>query len=1090
MKNPGLNVAGRLTEIFIDSKLTPLFIAFCIGFGVIAISLTPKEEIPQLVIPSVKIIIPMPGAEAKEIEKLIVKPVENVVSSISGVKHIFSTVVNGVATIVAEFKVGFDKSQAIVLIHERINSIKGALPITASEAIITGIDIDDVPFYTATLTSKYYDEQQLRSIAEKIGDHLTSLKNVSIIKISGGEKPLIRIILADDKLEFYNISISQIEAAINTSNLSTPIGSLTENREIHSLYLDANIYDTKDLNHIIVARKNNVPIYLQDIAKISKESGNDRKQYSYFSQRISIKTENPNTKGFTPQLPAITLSIAKKKGSNSVDVGSNIDERIGHLKQNLIPNEIDVTITRNNGVRADDAVTNLEINLVLSMVTVILISIIFIGVRESLIIGFTVPLTLSLSLGACYLYGVSINRITLFALILSMGMLVDAATVVIDNIFRNHSSHSTRRLSFVLATNEIGGATNLATIAIILVFASLIVVSGISGQYFFPITFTVPIAMFASLLVAYIVVPWAALRWSHGSNAGNPSAFERHVVAKFSEILRRIISVKKHRRGVLKITLSFILLSSLQLTWQFVRPQGPGGEISPGALSIAVMPKNDTNSFFIALTLPENKPIEETQIIANEIVDILELNAFVVNYQVFLGQSGPEDFIALIRGFSPRRSENYAEIRVNLTDKKLRNATSYEIVGSLRPAIDELLSQYPNTRIQLVEDPAGPPSKAMILAEVYGSNEKKLKSLTENVKKEFSNTWGITEVFDSYPQKTNEIRFIIDREKAQYTGVSIPEIAKKLRTLSYGITSGIIHDPREDDQVIIHLESTQKGKLSPNSLSMITIGNSTGKRIPLSELVNIQYGYEPMLLHRKDGERVAYVGAELTGSAPIFAVLDINSRLNDLFSDNALNVTTGNLGLLEEVPDTTQGEKVLWQGETRISLTMFRDLAGAFIIAISMVFALLVAYYQSFSLPFIAMAAIPLAIIGVFPGHWLMGAPFSGPSLIGIIALAGIVMRNSLLIIDFFSTQLHSGLPVQDALVKATSMRLPAISLTASTIVIGSMFMLSDPVFQGLAISMIFGTISATLLTPFIIPILVNRYVRINGIEIFSRVQG
>lgn len=1090
MKNPTLNVAGKLAEIFIDSKLTPLFIIFCLGLGIIAITLTPKEEIPQLVIPSVKITIPMAGAEAKEIEKLIVKPVENVISSISGVKHIFSTVVNGAGSIVAEFEVGFDKSQAIVLVHERINSIKHELPASASAAIITGVDIDDVPFYTITLTSKNYDKQHLRSIAEKISDHLTSVRNVSILKISGGEKPLVRITLDDDKLESYDISISQIEAAINTSNLSTPIGTLIKNRVVHSLYLDANIYDAKDLNHIIITSKNNSPIYLQDIATISRESETNKKQHSYFSQRIPAALEGSNTGVFTPPLPAITLSIAKKKGSNSVNVGNNIDERIGRLKRNLIPSEVNITTTRNDGVRANDAVTSLEMNLVLSMITVILISIIFIGVRESLIIGFTVPLTLSLALGSCYLYGVSINRITLFALILSMGMLVDAATVVIDNIFRNHSTHTTRRLSFISATNEIGGATNLATLAIILVFSALIVVSGISGQYFFPITFTVPVAMFASLLVAYIVVPWAALRWSHGSTEGNTSAFERHVVTKFAQILGHIISKKKKRRVVLKITLAIILLSLLQITWQFIRPQGPGGEISYGALPIAVMPKNDTNSFFIALTLPENQPIEETQIVANEITHILEMNPFVINYQVFLGESGPEDFIALIRGFSPRKGENIAEIRVNLISKRSRNSTSYEIVKALRPAIENIANQYPNTRIQLVEDPAGPPSRAMILAEVYGSDEKNLSALTKQVKKEFSKTWGIAEVFDSYPQKTDEIRFVIDREKAQYSGVNIPELANKLRTLSYGITSGIIHDSREDDQIIIHLESTIKGGLSPNDLSMITIKSNTGKRIPLIELVNVKYGYKPIPLYRKDGERVAYVGAELTDSVPVFAVLDINSRLNEIFNVKELDVTTANLGLLEEVPDTTQGEKILWQGETRISLTMFRDLAGAFIIAISMVFALLVSYYQSFSLPFIAMAAIPLALIGVFPGHWLMGAPFSGPSLIGIIALAGIVMRNSLLIIDFFSTQLLSGIPVQDALIKATSMRLPAITLTALTIVIGSMFMLSDPVFQGLAISMIFGTISATLLTPFIIPILVNHYVRINGVEIFSRLQG
>ena len=1027
----------------------------------------------------------MPGAEAQEIEKLIVKPLENVVSSIPGVKHIFSTIANDVGVVVAEFEVGFDKSQAIVLIHERVNSIRAQFPPSASSPTITGIDINDVPFYTITFTSEQYDEQQLRSIAEKTSDHLTSLKNVSLINIQGGEKPIVRVTLSHEKLEAYNISISQIETAIHTSNLSLPIGTFMSNAEIHSLYLDANIYHTKDLNNLIVTRINNIPVYLQDIATISRENRKDKKTYSYFSQRKNI-TGTSTTNNFSSPLPAVTLSIAKKKGGNSVIVGENIEERMQRLRLSIIPHEVTITTTRNDGIRANDAVISLEINLMLSMITVIFISILFIGVRESLIIGFTVPLTLSLALGACYLYGVSINRITLFALILSMGMLVDAATVVIDNIFRNHSSQTTRRLSIVFATNEIGGATNLATVAIILVFASLIVVSGISGQYFFPITFTVPAAMLASLLVAYIVVPWAALRWSTGSEDCKISVFERHVVANFSILLKKILSFKTYRRNILVLTLVLMVLSTLQIAWQFVRLQGPGGPISTGAVSIAVMPKNDTNSFFIALTLPENKPIEETSIIAHEITNIIESEPLVSNYQVFLGESGPEDFIALFRGFSPRTGENIAEIRVNLINKKLRNATSYHVVKSLRPAMEKIITKYPATRIQLVEDPAGPPSKAMILAEIYGTNDKELEKLTADVKNAFSKTWGIAEVFDSYPKETKEVRFVIDREKALYTGVSIPELANRLRTLSSGKNSGIIHDLTEDDQVIIHLDSTQSGRLTPNTLTMMTIMNDEGENIPLSEIINIETGVKPIPLHRKDGERVTYVGAELTDSAPIFAVIDINNRLQQYFKKNSLRVTTRNLGLAEVEPDTISGEQILWQGETRISLTMFRDLASAFIIAIALVFALLVAYYQSFSLPFIAMAAIPLAIIGVFPGHWLVDAPFSGPSLIGIIALAGIVMRNSLLIIDFFSTQLSMGLQVQDALVKATSMRLPAISLTALTVIIGSMFMLSDPVFQGLAISMIFGTISATLLTPFIIPILVNHHIKRHGIGVFS----
>ena len=1093
MKDPALNIAGRIAEIFVESKLTSLFILLCFSLGAAALLLTPKEEIPQIVIPSVQVAISMVGADAKEIERLIVKPVEGAMGSIAGVKHTFATIVNNAGFVVAEFEVGFDKSKAIVLVQERINSVRHLLPSSASPPVVTGLDVDDVPFFSITLTSPVYGEQQLRALAEKMSDHLRSLKQVSLVALYGGEKAKLIIDVSPEKLEAYGVSISQIERSLKSSNLSLPIGSFVKNNRLRSLYLDANIYDADDLNALIVSQIQGVPIYLSDVASIKRQSGNNRKQLSYFSQQLQAggsesinesKSESVDVE-FTPLMPAITIAIAKKKNTNSVDVANNILDRVERLKEHLVPKEVEVTVTRNDGQRADQAVNDLVVNLVLSMFTVVIVSVLFIGVKESLIIGFTIPLTLSLALGACYLYGVSINRITLFALILSMGMLVDAATVVIDNIYRNHDNQSSRRLSLILATNEIGGATNLATFSIILVFASLIVVSGMSGEYFFPITFTVPAVMFASLLVAYIVVPWASFRLSDGGGDIKESVFERYVIVHFKRTLRNILSVKTKRRTFLKAVVFLIFLSSLQVAWQFIRPQGPAGPLSLGAVSVAMMPKNDTNSFFIALTMPEDTPVEKTNVVAQEIGIMLETIAEVVDYQVYLGMSGPPDFNAMIRGFAQRRGQNVAEIRVNFVNKNSRDIQSFEIVKSIRPSIDRIIERYPGVTIQLVEDPAGPPVRGTILAELYHSDENRLADLTRMVKAEFTKTWGIVEVVDSEEMEIEEIRLVIDREKSLLSGIAVPQIADLLRTISSGKIVGIMHDRNEDNQVLINLTVKQEDSFDPNMLAMMTIKNPLGVRIPLSELVNVVSSKRPIPLHRKDGERVAYVGAELVESAPFFVIMDLNSRLQAYFKSHDINVVTRNLGVTPDRADTVDGGQVHWQGEVRLSLDMFRDLGGALFVALLMVFALLVAYYKSFSLPLLAMSAIPLSVIGIFPGHWLLGNPFSGPSLIGIIALAGIVMRNSLLIIDFFGTQLRAGLSIEDALVKASSMRLPAISLTATTVVIGSMFMLSDPVFGGLAVSLIFGTISATILTPFVVPILVNHYAKKHGTKIF-----
>ena len=584
--------------------------------------------------------------------------------------------------------------------------------------------------------------------------------------------------------------------------------------------------------------------------------------------------------------------------------------------------------------------------------------------------------------------------------------------------------------------------------------------------------------MFASLIVAYIFVPWAAKRFSRENTEIKESVFEKYVIAKFRVQLRHLLKVSMARKKLLGMVLLLIVLSLMQITWQFVRPQGPGGPVSFGAVAVSMLPIDDANSFVISVTAPDNSPVENTAIVVSEIETLIQEVAEIDHYQVFLGSSGPANFTTLTKGVAGRVGENFAELQVNLFDKEERERTSADIVQWLDQRINVISARNPKFKLNVIEQPPGPPQRSTLLAEVYGDNPIQMGAVSEKLQTIMKDTYGTKEVYDNRQTQVKEIRLMVDREKAQFYGVSVVSIYEFLAGITQSRSIGLLHHSKETERVAIRIEADESFQFSETLLSLMTINNARGEEIPLLELVHLNEGIKEQTIERKNGERVVYVGAELMDSAPFYAVLDLDQKVKAWIDDSQVNLTTHNLGLNSVKPDTSDGSQIHWQGEVRMSLDMFRDLFSALLIALFAIFVLLIAYYQSFSIPMIAMSAIPLSIIGVFPGHWLMGADFSGPSLIGIIALAGIVLRNALLIIDFTMIQMEKGLTLEEALVEATTLRLTAISLTALTIVIGSYFMLSDPVFGGLAISLIFGTLSATLLTPFIIPLALFRHLR------------
>jgi multidrug efflux pump subunit AcrB len=1068
-----LNIAGRLADIFVTSKLTVLFILFCVLLGVFAVVLTPREENPQIIVPGAVVQMVLPGASAEEVEERVIRPLEGIVKQIPGVDHTYATAVNSMGVLMVQFKVGQDKEKCLVNLYDRVLGERNRLPADAGNPLIKSADVDDVPIITVTLASEKYDDYALKRLADRLMEGLRSLDAVSTTYVKGGRDREMRIELDPERMQAFGVTLNQIRMFLAAGNVSAPLGTWVQQGQNQKIALDGFLASAEDLKRLIVGSHVDRPIYLGQVAHVVDGPPEEIQKQT----RLAFGPADARFgKTQQPEIPAVTLAVAKKRGSNAVFVASDVLKRIERMKAQFVPAEVEVVVTRNDGQKADAAVNQLIEHLGIAVLAVFLVTALFLGLKEALIVGITVPLILSLTLGGIYLFGMTINRVTLFALILSLGLLVDAAIVVIENINRNYArlGAGDKRQASVHATNEIGSPTNLATMAVMLVFGSLIVVSGMPGQYFFPVAFTVPFAMGVSLLVAYSVVPWASARWL---KPGEGHELEDHNTGDrlhrfYHAVMTPLVDNPKRRWQLFLLVVLAMGLSLMQPLWQFVRPSGLSGPQAWFGVEMAMMPKDNKNTLNITIDMPETSPVETTDQLTREIGTLLRQIPEVRDYQSWLGEAGVIDFNGMLRGSGSKIGPHVAEIRVNFVDKTLRSKSSINIANELRPRVTAIAARFPGSTVQVVEDPPGPPVRATILAEIYGKDLQQLRILSKQVKSDFQKTYDMVEVTDSEVEDMYEHRLVVDKEKAALSGITSAEIAIALRRLIDGEDLGIAHIHGEKNPVPIHLQIPRRYQMDPTLLSRVAVTNRQGKQIPLSELVQVKPALADRPIQHKDGERVTYVGGELKSTAPIYAVLDLNRRLDGMVLADGSHLATGNLGLKALKPDIIDGYRLLWEGELRMTLDIYRDMMGALGLALTFVFLVLVAYYQSFSLPLVAMAAIPLAVVGLFPGHLIMGAQFSATSLIGVIALAGVVVRNSLLIIDFVLDYLRQGMELRQAILEAGAVRLRPILLTALAIIFGSMVMLSDTVFGGLAISLIFGTIASTILTLLVIPIL------------------
>lgn len=1076
--NTPLNSAGKLARLFLESKITAMLIIAVTLAGVLALFVTAREYNPQIVVPAANIIVAKPGANAEEIHNLIVKPLEALMNAQSGVKHTFGYAVADYGVVTVQFDVGEDQEKSLVKVYNQVMQNMDRLPAGTMPPMVKPINVDDVPIMTLALSSSQMPEAELRQVAARVLEELRNLPGVSFSQLVDSAQRSLNVWISPAKLSAAGLSLDQVDKMIAGANVSIPIGQLVDHSRNQPLRFSGFVGTVQEVGNIIVGAPQGRPVFLKDVATI-EDSASEADQLSRFAYGPAAQPASP--KG---EAPAVTIAIAKKAGTNAVVVTSTVLAKLEALKRQAIPQGVSVAVTRDDGAKANDAVNTLVQHLGISIGAVALILIIFLGWREAAIVTMTVPLILFIVLTVGLIAGQTINRITLFALILSLGLLVDAAIVVVENIHRHMHLGGTKNFKQALvdATNEIGNPTNVATIAVILAFIPMAFVTGMMGPFMRPIPFNVPVAMIASLLVAYMVVPWAANLWlasKAARAAAEQPSMEEMAASPKDPLHRAYVAVltpfiqRAGRRKLLFLTVLVLLVAAMiQPVWQFVRPAGLNGALSALGVELKMLPNDNTNTFLVQVDMPAGTPLVGTDQVARAVGEVLASTRQVHDYQTFLGIAAPVDFAALVRGDMLKRGDNLAQLRVNLSDKAQRPESSHEIVNSVNAALMPVRSTFAQAKIKLFETPPGPPVQSQVLAELYGPDYDKLRAAASGVNKAFEDIYGIVNVDDSVTSNVQSLRIKVDREKAILSGVAPGQVAKLLHDYVSGFSIGTLHvdDAREPINITLRLPRSERQ--TPQQILSIRITNMMGQQVPLSAIASIEPALQDKPIYDRDQHPMVMVGGELLKSSPVYAVLALDKMLESKMLVPGVAFKTGNLGFTETQPDNVMDYHLLWGGEMRLTLDVFRDLGSAFIVALVFIYLMLVGYYKSFMMPLIVMGSIPLTLIGVFPGHWMTQQAFTATSMIGVIALAGIVVRNSLLLIDFIVDYRKRGYSLEQAVIEAGAARFRPIMLTALAIILGSAIMITDPVFGGLAVSLIFGTFASTALTLLVIPLM------------------
>jgi len=1055
MNNLGL--AGRIAKYFINSKLTPLLVVASLLLGFFAVFTTSRDEEPQIVVPMIDIMVPYPGAKSDTVNNLIVKPLEKLMWEIPDVEYVYSYAGDGFGIVTVRFKVGANPEDSLVKLYSKVMSNYYRMPEGAMQPIIKPKSIDDVPILSITLHSDKYSSYDLRRIAEVIEDEIKQLPNISETTIIGSKPKEIDILFDPAKLNAYHIMLPQVVQALQNANFSLPSGEFDKDNYRYKVRTGQFLKSKEDVENVVVAVYNNAPIRIKDIAKVEEGEG-EIENYVQFGYGVA------SNQASKPIENAVSIAVAKKTGSNAVVVAENVIEKLNEMKGKIIPSDVNFTITRNYGETASEKANELIEHLLIATFSIVLLIAVTLGFRESLIVAVTIPVTLAIALFLSEMYGYSLNRVTLFALIFSIGILVDNSIVVLENI---HRWFSMRKLPMedaaVVATDEVGNPTILATFAVIVALLPMAFVTGLMGPYMRPIPINSSVAMFFSMLLAFILTPYLAIRWlKHDEAHESPEALGREdearagfLVRLFNKIYMPLFNSRAKRWIFLGFAGMLLVVSVLLLVSR--------------AVLVKMLPYDNKSELQVVLDMPEGTPLQETYRVAKQIADYIKNVNEVKNYVIYVGQPAPFDFNGLVRHYYLREAPNLAQIHINLIGKHDRKAQSHEIAERIRDEVAKIAKANGAKYVAVVEPPPGPPVLSPIVAEVYGPDHKGQLEVANQIKKIFENTPGVIDVgiYDNYLQR--EFQIDIDREKVKRYGLSEDVIVKTVRIALAGHKVGLIHSSDDLHPVSIVVRLDEKDRESIEDILSMKIPTPMGG-IPLNTLVTVKPSTTEHDIYRKNLQPVVYVIANVNDKlgSPIYPILDLWDKIKNIKTPDGRGVEE----LLTHQPELTDRYYVKWDGEWQVTYETFRDMGIAFGVAIVVLYILLVGWFKSFKMPAVIMSPIPFTLVGIVPGHFLMGAFFTATSMIGFIALAGIILRNSILLVEFAEQKLKEGLSLEEALLEAGIVRTRPILLTAAAIVVGAFVIIFDPIFNGLAIALIFGTIASTLLTLVVVPVL------------------
>jgi multidrug efflux pump subunit AcrB len=1059
-----MGISGRIAKSFLQSQMTPLIALIAFLLGLFAVMVTPREEEPQINVTMANVFIPFPGASAKDVESLVATPAEQVLSLITGIEHVYSVSRPGMAVLTVQYKVGEDRTQALVRLYDTVQSHRDWVSpnLGVGEPIVKPVGIDDVPIVSLTLWTEdaARGAYELRQVAHAAEIELKRIKGTREVKTLGGSNRVVRVIMDAERMNAYRISAQDIRDALQVSNASQPSGTLVENNRELLVQTGTFLSSSADVKQLVVGVDEGRPVFMTDVARV--EDGPDQPdRYVWLGTGPAAADKKIAGKG---EFPAVTLAISKKPGENAVDVAERVIKRIEQLHGTIIPDGVHATVTRNYGETANDKAQKLIGKLAFATAFVVLLVLLALGKREALIVGVAVMLTLAATLFASWAWGFTLNRVSLFALIFSIGILVDDAIVVVENIHRRRELEPGKPLAEVIpeAVDEVGGPTILATLTVIAALLPMAFVTGLMGPYMSPIPINASIGMLISLAIAFIVTPWLALKLlahKHDASSHSELGAESRLFDFFSARLTPFLNREQGKVNRKKLWLAIVGMIVFALLLAVFK-----------IVIMKMLPFDNKSEFQVVVDMPVGTPLEQTARAMREIGGYLSTVPEVTDYEAYAGTASPINFNGLVRQYYLRSGSEMGDIQVNLADKYRRDRKSHEIASAVRPEIERIAARH-QAKVKVVEVPPGPPVMSPIVAEVYGPDYDGQMKVAKQVRAHFAKTPDIVAIDDTIEADSSKLVLRVLQGKAALMGVAQKDVVAVMRMGLSGEDVTPVHEGESKFEVPVRLTLAPERQSSLDELLKLTVRAQDGTLVPLSELVSVAPSAREKSIYHKDLLPVVFVVGDMAGKldSPLYGMFSIRAAINGMKLAEG-----GTLGdyFIRQPEDHYAGYSVKWDGEWQVTYETFRDMGIAYAVGLVLIYLLVVAQFKSYLVPLVIMAPIPLTIIGVMPGHALLGSQFTATSMIGMIALAGIIVRNSILLVDFINMQVEQGMPFQEAVIRAGSTRAKPIVLTGLAAMLGALFILDDPIFNGLAISLIFGIFVSTVLTLVVIPVL------------------